>query len=326
MSESMSLAIIRARPGDRLPSHGRTDFYIVLPLWGHGIDVVVGSRHIELGGATGVAVSPLNVQGHVGTDPDPRSSMLAFRIDPDWLGRHSRLSPSSALPSALIYLDGTLNDTARSLAHEIESGRSNLISEMTVFLKQLIVLATDPLRRHRRVPSPSSPDFRVRRAMSIMGQHLEARVSFAKLACDAGLSRPHFFRLFHEQTSLTPRIYWNLLRIENALSCIQASESSICDLAFNLGFSSQSNFSRFFREHIGVSPICFRRRARQIVAMMIRSSPAIASPDYVAPGEPLALRLISDYRGTGEAPALLGESDVPIQDQTMWKTAHEPWC
>jgi AraC-like DNA-binding protein len=98
-----------------------------------------------------------------------------------------------------------------------------------------------------------------------MEQHLDARVSLERVARNAGLSRPHFFSLFHEQTSLTPRIYWNLLRIENAVSCIQVAESPISDLAYNLGFSSQGNFSRFFREHIGVSPICFRKGVRQII-------------------------------------------------------------
>jgi AraC-like DNA-binding protein len=37
----------------------------------------------------------------------------------------------------------------------------------------------------------------------------------------------------------------HLLRIENAVSCIQVAESPISDLAYNLGFSSQGNFSRF---------------------------------------------------------------------------------
>ncbi len=35
----------------------------------------------------------------------------------------------------------------------------------------------------------------------------------------------------------------------------------LSDVAFDLGFSAPSNFSRFFKEHIGVSPSTFRRAA-----------------------------------------------------------------
>jgi AraC family transcriptional regulator len=217
-----------------------------------------------LGGTTGVAVNPLTVHSCRRRDPDDDSSMLAFYINQDWLSQHCGLSTSVPFQSASIPIDGTLNATARALACEIESGSTNLVTETTVFLEKLIALASSPSGRDRRPVGLSRPDFRVRRAMYFMEQHLDARVSLEQVARNAGLSRPHFFSLFHEQTSLTPRIYWNLLRIENAVSCIQVAESPISDLAYNLGFSSQGNFSRFFREHIGVSPICFRKGVRQI--------------------------------------------------------------
>jgi AraC family transcriptional regulator len=253
------------RPGNNLVPHAHPDAHIVVPLWGPGIDVVVGSQHIELGGATGVAVNPLTVHSCRRRDPDDDSSMLAFYINQDWLSRHCGLSTLVPFQSASIPVDGTLLDTARALAREIESGSTNLVAETTVFLENLIALASHPFGRERRPVGLSRPDFRVRRAMCFMEQHLDARVSLEQVARNAGLSRPHFFSLFHDQTSLTPRIYWNLLRIENAVSSIQVAESPISDLAYNLGFSSQGNFSRFFREHIGVSPICFRKGVRQII-------------------------------------------------------------
>jgi AraC family transcriptional regulator len=256
------------RPGNNLVPHAHPDAHIVLPLWGPGIDVVVGSQHIELGGTTGVAVNPLTVHSCRRRDPDDDSSMLAFYINQNWLSQHCGLSTSVPFQSASIPVEGTLNDTARALAREIESGNTNLVAETTVFLENLIALASSPLGRERRPVGLLRPDFRVRRAMYFMEHHLDARVSLEQVARNAGLSRPHFFSLFHEQTSLTPRIYWNLLRIENAVSCIQVADSPISDLAYNLGFSSQGNFSRFFREHIGVSPICFRKGVRQIIEML----------------------------------------------------------
>jgi AraC family transcriptional regulator len=268
MSQLTNLAFFRVRPGNNLVPHAQTDAHIVLPFWGPSIDIVVGSQPIELGGATVVSVSPLSVHSCRQRDPDYDSSMLAFYINQDWLSRHCGLSTPVPFQSASIPVDGTLNDTARALAREIESGSTDLVAETTVFLEKLIALASSPVSRERRPVGLSRPDFRVRRAMCFMEQHLDARVSLERVARSAALSRPHFFSLFHEQTSLTPRFYWNLLRIENAVSCIQVAERPISDLAYNLGFSSQGNFSRFFREHIGVSPICFRNGVRQVVETM----------------------------------------------------------
>ena len=306
MSQTTNLAFFRVRPRDNLLPHAHTDAHIVLPLWGPGIDVVVGSQHIELGGATGVAVNPLTVHSCRRRDPDDDSSMLAFYINQDWLSRHCGLSTSVPFQSASIPVDSPLNDTARALAREIESGSTNLVAETTEFLENLIALASSPVGRERRPVGRSRPDFRVRRAMCFMEQHLDARISLEQVARSAGLSRPHFFSLFHEQTSLTPGIYWNLLRIENAVSCIQVAESPISDLAYNLGFSSQGNFSRFFREHTGVSPICFRKGVRQIIETLQSSSSFITASDRTPPRQQRPLRLISHYRASGDVPVMSG--------------------
>ena len=255
--------VARLRPGNNLVPHAHNHAHIGLPLWGPGIDVMVAAQHIELGGTTGVAINPLTVHSCMRRNRDHDSSMLTFYINRDWLSRHCGLSTSVPFQAASIPLDAALIDTARALAHEIESGSTGLVAETTIFLERVIALASSPSGRERQRLDLSRPDHRVRRAMSFMQEHLDARVSLEQVARSAGLSRPHFFSLFHEQTSLTPRIYWNLLRIENAVGSMPAAGSSISDLAYNLGFTSQGNFSRFFREHTGVSPVCFRKGVRQ---------------------------------------------------------------
>jgi AraC-like DNA-binding protein len=279
----MNVALLRVRPsGNNRVSHAHTDAHIVLPLWGPGAEVVVGSQRIELGGATGVVVSPLVVRGSSRRDPDDDASMLAFYVNQDWLSRHCGLSASVPFRSASIPVDGILSGPERALAHEIKSGSTHLVAETTELLKKLIALACDPAGRDRRPADRSRLDFRVRRAICFMERHLDARVSLEQVARSIGLSRPKFFSLFHEQTSLTPRIYWNLLRIENAVSGIQNTDSPISDLAYGLGFSSQGNFSRFFREHVGVSPICFRKEVRQIVETLQSSSAFLTASDLAA--------------------------------------------
>jgi AraC-like DNA-binding protein len=255
------------RPGNNLVPHAHTDAHIVVAVWGASSYAVVGTQHVDLEVGTGVAVNPLTIHSFRLHEPADNVTLLTFYINPEWLNRHCNLSSSAPFQVASIALDGPTQVLARELAEAIETGaaaETTLVEETTAFLESLIALAACPSVRDRHASGVLRPDFRVRRAMRFMQQHLDARFTLEQVARSAGLSRPHFFSLFHEQTVLTPRIYWNLLRIENAVSQIHAPQSQISDLAYNLGFSSQGNFSRFFREHVGVSPICFRKAVRQI--------------------------------------------------------------
>ena len=79
------------------------------------------------------------------------------------------------------------------------------------------------------------------------------------MARDAGLSRPHFYKLFRREIGVTPNIYLNTLRMEKAIERLGQTEHSITTIADDLGFSCQSVFTRFFSSHVGMPPTDYRR-------------------------------------------------------------------
>ena len=83
---------------------------------------------------------------------------------------------------------------------------------------------------------------------------------------EAGLSRPHFYKLFRIQTGVTPNLYLNTLLMEKALDCVVTSESPMADIASELGFSCQSVFTRFFAGNVGMAPTEYRRAAKVLRA------------------------------------------------------------
>jgi AraC-like DNA-binding protein len=117
-------------------------------------------------------------------------------------------------------------------------------------------LARDPFR---------GLDFRVRRAIGLMDQGL-APTSIDRVARACGLSRAHFFKLFRANTGLTPTVYLNTLLVERALDEVAASDRAITDIGDELGFSSQSVFTRFFASHVGMPPTDYRRVAHVLAA------------------------------------------------------------
>ena len=101
-------------------------------------------------------------------------------------------------------------------------------------------------------------DFRIRKSVNYMQNHLDIRSSFEDVAKEAGISRPHFFTLFRKHMNMTPSVFWNTLRMETAINQLVSTDISLNELAYNLGFSEPGNFSRFFRNHIGVAPSQYR--------------------------------------------------------------------
>ena len=104
-------------------------------------------------------------------------------------------------------------------------------------------------------------DFRVRRSLRLMEENFAEEVEMRHLAREVGLSRPHFFKLFKKQMGVTPNIYLNTLRAEQAIDQLMQTPKTVTDIALDLGFASQASFTRFFASNVGISPSEYRRVA-----------------------------------------------------------------
>ena len=104
-------------------------------------------------------------------------------------------------------------------------------------------------------------DFRVRKSIQLINDNIGNEVDMGLIASESGLSRPHFFKLFREQIGVTPKMYWNTIRMERALHDLAETPKHITDIGYDLGFSSQSSFSRFFAQNAGMAPTDYRRVA-----------------------------------------------------------------
>lgn len=108
-------------------------------------------------------------------------------------------------------------------------------------------------------PASSFIDFRVRKSIVLMSENLGSEIELDEVARGAGLSRPHFYKLFRRQTGVTPNIYLNTLRMEKAVQRLGQTDRSVTEIGYELGFSCQSVFTRFFSSHVGMAPTDYRR-------------------------------------------------------------------
>jgi AraC family transcriptional regulator len=102
----------------------------------------------------------------------------------------------------------------------------------------------------------------VDRAIRFICEQYDQPLSLADVADSAILSPYHFTRLFKEVTGITPGRYISAVRIYQAKRMLLATEMSITDIVFAVGYNSVGSFSNHFSDSVGLSPGRFRRVSR----------------------------------------------------------------
>jgi AraC-like DNA-binding protein len=120
-------------------------------------------------------------------------------------------------------------------------------------------------------------DPRIRQAIALMKQDTAHELDMDALAARAGVSRAHFFTLFQRDTQVTPLVYANVLRFEAAVERLTHGNESLGELAHDLGFSAPGHFSRFFRQHLGITPSDYRR----VVNLFEPPAAAVSAPPTI---------------------------------------------
>lgn len=76
----------------------------------------------------------------------------------------------------------------------------------------------------------------------------------------AGLSKFHFHRLFTSTYGITPARYLTARRIERAQDLLRATNLTVTEVCFAVGYASLGSFSTRFKELVGETPSDFQRR------------------------------------------------------------------
>ena len=133
------------------------------------------------------------------------------------------------------------------LDFEIETADSRLLNILEGFLEE-------ELSRRR-----ANPDLIQRVRRWVLDALSSGVPGIAEVAQTAGLSVRTLQRRLGEQGTTYNKLVDDL-RYDLSLQYLEASNVSVSEIAFLLGYSEASAFDRAFRRRTGVSPMEFRRR------------------------------------------------------------------
>ena len=251
--------------GGNLVTHAHSEVHIVIWLAGSTGTMTVGGQMVLPERGVAVGINSFEPHNHTFGEGETPGQFLAFYIDWEWLAvRRGLRAGMPAFAEPLISLDRWLAEAAQLLPNRLIDGDDDLVGyEVERFIDHVMDAADAARPKDAALTARGGRDFRIRKALALMEANVGERICFDEVARSVGLSRPHFFALFKEQMSVTPNVYWNTLRIAEAMRCLQSSDETMISVACNLGFTSQGNFSRFFREHTGVPPTVYREAASE---------------------------------------------------------------
>jgi AraC-like DNA-binding protein len=104
---------------------------------------------------------------------------------------------------------------------------------------------------------------RLCRGRDLLASEYQSRVLLVQAAREACLSEFHFHRLFRAHFGETPHDFLTRLRMDRARQML-ASERTVTEVCFEIGFESLGSFSSKFRSRVGLSPVEFQREVRRI--------------------------------------------------------------
>lgn len=194
---------------------------------------------------------------HVFLDPNLVSRVTAELFEMD----SARMSvPPLDAANAPLLRSAMLAINAELMTSGI-GGKLAAESLANVLAVQLIRHVASPQRNPERNDA-SLPRTKLAAVLEYIHANLRADLSLDELAAVAHLSPYHFARQFKTATGLPPHQYVIARRIDLARTILaQPNEIPLAQVALDVGFSDQSQFSRHFKRLAGMTPRQFKTSA-----------------------------------------------------------------
>lgn len=255
-----------------LVRHAHPHCHVLLKVDGADTAMLVGDTVAHLTDESALLINAWTPHAYVHDARRPRTLILALYVEPAWLAEfrpnwvssgttHFFESPTGAITPEIRRLTV---DLAQSMVHAptARAEHERLLGSLMIAMIERFAAWRSIGGSLRDAARQQSVDWRIRRAITAIRGEPGGFDTVDRLADIAGMSRANFFRVFEASTGVTPRVFLNVVRLEQAVHQAVNTQTAFADLSSRLGFSDPAHFTRFFRDHAGVTPSRFRTVSR----------------------------------------------------------------
>ncbi|WOF42999.1 helix-turn-helix domain-containing protein [Sphingopyxis indica] len=251
-----------------LVEHAHQQFNMIFMLGGADTFFKSGTETLALDDGSVLLFNPWVPHLKLANDGEP-TMILSLIIETDWI---DRVLEAQGLRAGLIFpqlreqMTENVRIQAERLAAAISRGMVDAADreEMILDLIDAVIRAYIAADVERTATTSRRPiDFRIRKALNYIHEHAFENPRIDEIARMVGLSRSHFFEQFRRCVGASPQHYIDHMRMKAATRRLSMGGETLVEIADQLGFAAHSNFTRFFAQHMAVSPSEFRRQTHQ---------------------------------------------------------------
>lgn len=148
---------------------------------------------------------------------------------------------------------------ADSMIQQVEE--INSIPEIESFKRECQYLYAEAVRDEKeRGRKDDEKNPLVRKVKDYIFSHLHDRIKVTDIAHELQVNPNYLTYIFSKSESMTIKKYILYEKIRRSQNLLKYSDYNIQEIAFYLGFSSQSHFTRRFQEITGISPNEYRKK------------------------------------------------------------------
>jgi LacI family transcriptional regulator len=127
---------------------------------------------------------------------------------------------------------------------------------------RLVLLPPSGITARRSTDTLAFSDASLAKAVSFVRARAAEPIQVADIATHAGLSRRSLERKFEAALGRSPAAELRRLRLERACELLETTDMTIPDVAERAGFGSPEYLAFIFRHELGLTPLKYRRAAR----------------------------------------------------------------
>ena len=173
------------------------------------------------------------------------------------------LTPSSELQARPFFHDATIRDLLARLVTNTSGVSITRGLDAEIAARALVLRLVEITQGEAPDWHADSSTFDSRTMGHItdyIDAHLQSFVTLDELALLPGMSTSHFAKKFRSSAGLSLQRFVNRRRMQAAMALLGTDSTPLSQIALDLGFSSQSHFTRLFSSLTGFTPASYRRQ------------------------------------------------------------------
>lgn len=116
--------------------------------------------------------------------------------------------------------------------------------------KNVNLKANSPLRNQKEVE----------KVIDYLLSNYDQKINLDGLSKEFGMSKYYLIKLFRQSTAYTPIEYLIQIRVNEAERLLRETTLTISEVCLQVGFRTQSYFSKVFKKYTGYKPVNYRRK------------------------------------------------------------------